>query len=189
MASSSPRRAEILTQMGVSFRSVAPGVDESPAPGLSPELVAVTLAREKSLAVREMESGASEWILSADTVVALDNEIMGKPRNADEARRFLSALSGTVHHVHTGVAVAVPGRDEDSILTAYATTRVEFADLSVSEIEWYLHTEEWRGVAGAYRIQGKGACLIESISGSYSNVVGLPIRLVYSMLTSNGFVA
>jgi septum formation protein len=157
--------------------------------------MAEELAQRKAQAVLSFTREAAhnretntEWILAADTVVAVGADVMGKPTDRDEAERFLSRLSGVDHHVHTGVALVPPDGDPSDAVLQTATTTVTFAPLSQAERIWYLDTEEWRGVAGGYRIQARGACLIASICGSYSNVVGLPIRLVYSMLASNGFV-
>lgn len=200
LASSSPRRREILDQIGIPYEVIPPEVDETPAASLQPTDLAVALARRKAKAVhgaasvaRRRAGGRSNrrYILSADTVVAVDSQIMGKPRDREQARGFLSALSGRRHSVHTAIAVISPyadtGQESPDIAASCESTDVYFADLSEDEIAWYLDTEEWLGVAGGYRIQERGACLIERIDGSYSAVVGLPIRLVYSMLAANGF--
>ena len=198
LASSSPRRAAILSQMGLSHTAVSPDVDESVDPALSPPELATRLAERKALKGLEMVSADRHrsilkprpqhgvFVLAADTVVALGSRIMGKPSDRNEAAEFLKALSGRTHEVHTGVAIVSP-KGHPGPTAACSTTAVEFADLADREVEWYLESGEWRGVAGGYRIQERGACLVASIRGSYSGVVGLPIRLVYSMLAANGF--
>ena len=171
-----------MAQMGLPCAVTAPVSDECI---VGDDIVrnVVRIAREKAESVLPSTRTTSEsaaWVLAADTVIELDGRVLGKPRDREDARTMLSSLAGRTHRVITGVCIARGA----ARLTDSAETLVEFAGLSDAEIEWYLASCEWEGVAGAYRIQGRGACLIERIDGSYSNVMGLPIRLVYGMLTA-----
>ena len=165
LASGSPRRRAILEQLGVDFEVVLPEVEEL-TDGDPRELV-IENARRKAAAVD------GETVLGADTVVALDGAVLGKPVDAPEARSHLERLSGRAHEVWSGIAVG--GR------TAAAVTGVEFRDVT-GLIDWYLATGEWEGKAGAYAIQGRGAALVERIDGDYSNVVGLPIPALLELM-------
>ena len=139
------------------------------------------------------------WILGADTVIELNGRILEKPASVDEARMMLSALSAKEHKVLTGVCLlkatiknpesskSTLAIDKPKQATECDVTSVRFSKLSNDEIKWYLRSGEWRNAAGSYRIQKKGACLVESIRGSYSNVVGLPIKLIYGMLLEQNF--
>ncbi len=184
IASASPRRHDILRQMGLKFEAKPQNVDET-FTGRAPEDEAVHLAEKKALSCLESEKEASmRWLIAADTFIAADNILLGKPNNRTEARRMLEILSGKTHRVITGLALGVPGK---KIQTACCTTEVKFSLISDAEIDWYLDTGEWKGAAAAYRIQEKGAVFVESISGSYSNVMGLPINTIYGMLRANNF--
>ena len=147
----------------------------------------------------ELATSNHLWILGADTVIELDGRILEKPASVDEARMMLGALSAKEHRVLTGACLlkasienSVSSKptlviDKPKLTTECDTTSVRFSKLSDDEIEWYLRSGEWRDAAGSYKIQQKGACLVESISGSYSNVVGLPIRRIYGMLLEQNF--
>ncbi len=186
LASASPRRKEILTRLGFNFEVKPQDTDEAFS-GLSPAEEAVKIASEKAAACVSAE-GPGRWVLGADTFVLSGNEYMIKPENRTDAKRMITKLSGSTHTVVTGLALNVPNHEgAGSIDTAVCLTEVTFAPMSPDEIEWYLDTLEWQGVAAAYRIQEKGALFIESISGSYSNVMGLPINTFYGMLRSNNF--
>jgi septum formation protein len=163
LASRSPQRHAILTQLGVPFRAVAPAVEEL-ATG-APERLVVENARRKA------ESVEGAPVLGVDTTVALDGRAHGKPRDRDEARAMLRLLSGREHEVFSGIAL----RFADRVETGAARTAVRFRALSEADLRWYLDTEEWRGRAGGYAIQGRGAALVESIEGDFWNVVGLPV--------------
>jgi len=165
LASGSPQRRAILEQLGVAFRVVVPDVDELTEG--EPRALVVENALRKARAVT-----AEEPALGADTEVVMDGRIYGKARDEREAEAFLRALSARTHEVMTGVALREPGGAER---TGVAVTRVRFRELEDREIAWYLETGEWRGRAGAYAIQRKGAALVEAIEGDYSNVVGLPV--------------
>ena len=183
LASSSPRRAEILSAVGWPYETMAAGIDESRAPGEDATAYVQRLAREKAEAVvAKLERGL---VLGADTVVVVNGEILGQPRDDDDARRMLKLLSGKWHEVLTGVALVRAGEAPETLVD-YERTRVRFAEMSADEIEWYVGTGEPKGKAGAYAVQGRGALLIEEIEGEYFNVVGLPIRLVYE-LVNQGF--
>jgi len=175
LASKSPRRAELLRAAGIEFGVRAADVDESVLAGESPSEYVVRVARDKALAVPHAED---EVVLAADTTVVLGSEIMAKPENADDAIRMLTALSGCRHEVITGVCVLFG----DTIATDLASTSVWFAPMSRAEIEEYVASGEPIDKAGAYGIQGLASRFVERIDGSYSNVVGLPVALVYRML-------
>ncbi len=176
LASRSPRRRELLTQAGIPFRLLDIDVDESVLMGEAPEVYVERLARAKAkaglLLLQQGSYGPSAPVLSADTTVALDGHILSKPADADEAVAMLMRLSGKEHLVHTGIALCSAER----ILSQVVTTKVRFANFSQQQIERYVATGESMDKAGAYGIQGYGGVLVESLTGSYSNVVGLPVR-------------
>jgi nucleoside triphosphate pyrophosphatase len=177
LASTSPRRVELLGLLGVPFRAVAPdGVDETPAVGERPVGLAQRLAVEKARSV----DGAP--VIAADTVVEVDGDILGKPVDADDARRMLQRLSGRTHQVHTAVAVRSAAHVEVEVVT----TAVRFVPLADEAIEWYLATGEPFDKAGAYAIQGAGGAFVEGVEGSVSNVVGLPLPTVVQLLDRQG---
>ena len=175
LASQSPRRAEILTSVGWPFEAIPADIDESRLESEDALSYVLRLAQTKAETVAAR--GASGLVLGADTVVVVDEEILGQPRDDDDARRMLSLLSGKWHDVVTGVAL-VSGSQTS---VAHQTTRVRFAAMTSEEIEWYIATGEPQGKAGAYAIQGQGALFIQEIQGDYFNVVGLPVRLVYEL--------
>ncbi len=170
LASGSPQRRAILEQLGVAFSVVVPGVEELEAG--PPNEVAVENAYRKAAAV------AGDVVLGVDTVVSVGARIYGKPAGAEAARATLSALSGRRHVVTSGVCVIEGGRAR----TAAATTMVSFRSLSAELIDWYAAGEEWRGRAGGYAIQGRGAALVAGIEGDYWNVVGLPVGTLLELL-------
>ena len=170
LASQSPRRRELLTQVGLTFRVHVSDVDEATAPGTPPARMVEELSRRKASAVAALE-GPEPLIIAADTVVALEGAILGKPHSQEDAFAMLSALSGREHHVYTGVTVIHGGKS----ITFHENTAVRFRPLSESDIRDYIATGEPMDKAGAYGIQGRGALLVEGISGDYGNVVGLPL--------------
>ena len=175
LASSSPQRKAILEQLGVDFTVQAASVDELEQG--DPRALVIENALRKARAVK----GAR--VLGADTAVAIDGRVYGKPRDSQQARRYLERLNGKKHQVWSGIALV----DEDGTeQTAAAVTYVTFRDLKPAEIEWYVGTGEWRERAGAYAVQGRGAALVERIDGDFWNVVGLPVpellRLVPDLL-------
>jgi septum formation protein len=178
LASTSPRRAELLRAAGWPFEVVLGSVDET----LLPEEDAITYV--KRLAQAKCKTAADRLttglVLGADTTVVVDNEIMGQPRDDDDARRMLQLLRGKWHEVITGVALVRAGQAANCLVD-HESTRVRFGDMSDEEIEWYVATGEPRGKAGAYGIQGSASLFIEDIAGDYFNIVGLPLRLVYKL--------
>jgi septum formation protein len=178
LASSSPRRAELLRAAGIKFIARAADVDETIRPNEPPRDYVARLSREKASAVVH----GDELALGADTTVVINGEITGKPADAEEAGRMLRALSGQWHEVLTGVTMA----RADRAVSAVSSTRVKFAELSDAEIEWYVSTGEPMDKAGAYAIQGHASLFIERIEGSYSNVVGLPMQLTYQLARQMG---
>jgi septum formation protein len=177
LASASPRRAEILRAVAWPFEKLAVGIDESRRQGEVAVAYVERLAREKAEAAR---AHAGRLVLGADTVVVVDDEILGKPVDEEDARRMLRLLSGRWHEVLTGVAL-VRGGDSVRARVAHEKSRVRFAEMSAAEINWYVQTGEPLDKAGAYAIQGRAALFIEEISGDYWNVVGLPVHLVYKL--------
>jgi septum formation protein len=176
LASGSPRRAEILERAGWLHEVIVAGIDESLKPDESAAAYVQRLARSKAEAVaQKLEEGL---VLGADTTVVIAGQILGQPQDDADARRMLSLLNGKWHEVLTGVALVRVGRESR---VDYETTRVRFAEMSESEIDWYVSTREPFGKAGAYGIQGKAALFIEEIEGDYFNIMGLPIRLVYEL--------
>ena len=168
LASRSPQRKAILEQLGVCFEVRAAGVEELEAG--PPSELALENARRKASAVAG-DAHPEALILGADTIVALDGRVYGKPADAGAARRTLEALSGRRHEVIGGICLIHGQRTR----TAVARTLVEFRELDRRLLEWYLATDEWRERAGGYAIQGKGAALVRALSGDYLNVVGLPL--------------
>ena len=183
LASASPRRAELLDGIGLSFVIRSSKVPEIAVPGESPEEFVLRVSRSKAdWAARCNED---HWVIAADTVVVSGDEILGKPANREEAARMLARLSGDTHRVVTGVTLLPPGGVEP--LADVAETAVTFLKLSRSEIARYVASGEPDDKAGAYGIQGRAAVFVEHIEGSYSNVVGLPLSLLYQLLLEAGF--
>ncbi len=178
LASASPRRRELLTQAGFAFSVQPADVMEDPRPNEDPIAYVTRLAREKAQAVYAQAGGAGVQVLGADTTVTLDNHLLGKPENAQDAARMLRVLSGRTHRVVTGVALVTAERTQ----VAAEVTAVEFLTLSNQEIERYIATGEPMDKAGAYGIQGYAARWIPRIHGCYFNVVGLPISLVATLI-------
>ena len=181
LASGSPRRRQLLEQIGLTFVVRSSDVDESVSPGLTPALVVESLSARKGEAVAA-EAAPGDLVLSADTVVALDGAILGKPRDRAEAEAMLTALSGRTHQVYTGVTLLQDGRR----LTEHEVTAVTFRPLSPGEIAAYVSTGEPMDKAGAYGIQGLGALLVERLEGDYFNVMGLPLCRLGEMLAQFG---
>ncbi len=181
LASASPRRRELLLQAGFTFDIQATESDETPLAGEDAVTLAMRLARTKSEAVAQTAKG--RVVLGADTVVlAPTGELLGKPQNAEDATRMLRLLSGKTHQVITGVCVCAPERTE----IAAALTYVTFFTVSEVEIAAYIATDEPIGKAGSYAIQGRAGRWVPHIQGDYSNVVGLPLALVTTMLAAMG---
>jgi nucleoside triphosphate pyrophosphatase len=183
LASASPRRAELLNQIGVEFELAPSQAEERPHPDEAPADYITRIARAKVIAVaRERETGL---VIGADTVVVLDGRLIGKPESPADAQRLLRQLSGRWHAVLTGVALYdVETRHE---VADYEKTLVKFAQLTDGEIDWYVATGEPMDKAGAYGIQGIGGLFVDEIAGNYYNVVGLPIPLVYRLARRLGY--
>ncbi|QQE73297.1 septum formation inhibitor Maf [Brevibacillus composti] len=182
LASSSPRRRELLQTIGLPFTVMASDVDESTEPGLRPHEIVEQLAYRKAKAVADqVEEGI---VLGSDTIVVLGERILGKPADEQDAFRMLSALQGKEHVVYSGVALidAKTGRFE----LAHSSTQVRIRPLTESEIHGYIRTREPMDKAGSYAIQGIGATLVEGIAGDYFTVVGLPLCLTADMLSRFG---
>jgi septum formation protein len=183
LASNSPRRKELLKQVGLAFLSDAANVDEHILPGEFPEMYAERVALEKAMAVKSRTK--SGIIIGADTIVVLDNTILGKPVDHRDAEHMLSMLSGNMHRVITGLALV--DAEKERKLTGHEVTRVWFHTLTRERILSYVRTGEPLDKAGAYGIQGKGALLVDRIDGCYFNVVGLPLSFLDKLLTNFGF--
>ncbi len=182
LASASPRRLELLARIGVVPDQVLPAeIDETPLKAEQPHRLAARLAREKALALAPMAA----LVLAADTVVGVGRRILGKPADAAEARRFLALLSGRRHRVHTGLALRLPdGRLRERLVESCVT----FQRLTDQQIDAYLATDEWQGKAGAYAIQGRAEAFVRFLSGSHSNVIGLPLYETTQMLRGCGWL-
>jgi septum formation protein len=189
LASASPRRQELLRNAGIPFTVQAADINETPLVGETPRDCAERLAREKALTVSK--GRPQQWVLGADTIVVVDDMILLKPSDADDAVRMLRMLSGRTHEVITGVCLVKPvASGQWSVAsntdTASETTLVTFCELSDDEIRSYVATGEPMDKAGAYGIQGIASRWVPRIEGDYSNVVGLPVALVYRMLRERG---
>jgi len=172
--------------MGLPFNILPAMIDETPAPGVDSLALTKDLAiRKVQKAIEVMKGRLPKWICGADTVIAMDGEIFGKPANRQDAKEMLCRLSGREHEVVTSIALY--NGQEGNIDCRSVVCSVSFAPFSEAEIEWYLNTSEWQGVAGGYRIQGLAACFIASIKGSPSAITGLPLRDFYVMLRENGY--
>ena len=179
LASASPRRQELLRNASIPFEVQPSNIPEDPLPGERPIDCAERLAREKALAVARQRP--QDTVLGADTVVVIDNQILGKPTGASDAARMLRLLSGCEHQVITGVCVVVNGK----VSVASESTKVTMSEITEAEINDYVATGEPLDKAGAYAIQGIASRWIPRIEGDYSNVVGLPVALVYRILQEN----
>ncbi len=187
LASSSPRRQEILKMLKIPFRVIMPNIDETCSSLLDHDEIPELLAREKVLAVIRSLPSEQEipWILGADTIISFNNKIYGKPQNQEEAFQFLKELQGNTHDVITAL-VLYNGRKKITT-SKICKTYVTFSPMSDEEIEWYVNTGEWHGAAGGYRIQSLAACFVKKIEGSYTSVVGLPIFELYDMLKEQNY--
>ena len=178
LASASPRRAEILRAVGWPFETLPVSIDEVRSENEDPAAYVTRLAREKAEAAAQRAQ--QKTIVAADTTVALDQHILEKPIDAQDARRMLHLLNNRWHQVLTGMAV-IDGRTS-AMKVAHETTDVKFAAMSDDEIDWYVDTGDPMDKAGGYGIQGPGSRFIEGVRGDYFNVVGLPLRLLYELM-------
>jgi septum formation protein len=189
LASASPRRLLLLSQIGITPDGLRPAsVDENPRKGEMPRTLVTRLARAKAETARDQIANdhvlADSFVLAADTVVAVGRRILIKPRFIEEAVASLELLSGRSHRVLTGVCLLTP---DDKMRMRVIETRVRFRRLSRSDIEAYIAAREWRGKAGGYAIQGVAGGFVQKIVGSYTNVVGLPLAEVSLMLSGEGY--
>ena len=182
LASRSPRRRYLLKQAGLSFSVIPSSIDEASIPISSPEIYVKVLSEAKAYNVSEKYP--EKWVIGADTIVLKDRTILGKPDSKAEARDMLKQLSGQTHEVFTGYSICC--KEKRRTFSETVKTQVLFKVLSDQEIEWYIHTGEPFDKAGAYAIQGLGTFLVKSISGSYTNVVGLPVCEVIEFLVKEG---
>lgn len=182
LASQSPRRKDLLNKAGLEFDVIPADVDENPDPARSVEDNIKRLASQKAEAVGKNHPEA--WVLGADTVVVLDGKIIGKPLDRYDAQRILNELSGKTHQVITGFSLRVPG---GKTISETVTSTVSFHPLNENTIEDYIQTGEPMDKAGAYAIQGIGKNLVAGFTGSYSNIVGLPVDEVLVCLKNAGF--
>jgi len=187
LASASPRRAELLSHAGFRFDTMTVDIDERPQRGETPDAYVRRLAMEKSASAQAAQQfgdanhqARDAIVLGADTAVVIDEAILGKPADDDDARRMLQRLSGRTHEVLTGVSL----RHQLHEVGTVERTLVTFAEFRDEDIDWYVQTGEGRDKAGAYAVQGLASRFVQRIDGSYSNVVGLPIATVYKLLLS-----
>lgn len=181
LASSSPRRKELLENLHLTFEVSSSDVDESFDPGLTPEEIVKELAFRKANAV--FKQYPESCVIGSDTVVVKDGNVLGKPGSSEEAFSMLKSLSGTAHSVYTGVSILAPGKQ----IKFYEKTDVVFWELTDEEINSYIGTGEPFDKAGAYGIQGLGSMLVKSISGDYFSVVGLPVSRTVRELRKAGY--
>lgn len=184
LASASPRRRELLADLGLAFEVRPADIDESVRPDESGPAYVERLAREKATAVAQV----GELVLAADTTVDLDGDLLGKPVDADDARDLMRRLSDSTHHVHTGVAAILTedGAAAPRIVSTVVTTAVTFARVPDEWIDWYIDTGEPFDKAGGYGMQGSAAIFVHRIDGSPSNVIGLPLDAVASLVRDLG---
>jgi septum formation protein len=184
LASASPRRADLLREAGIDVEIQPANVDENVEPGEPPEIYVRRVAEAKGRTISDQMPG--RFVLAADTAVVVDGEILGKPTGPEDAKRMLRLLSGRSHLVISGVCLMKDGGPV--VETEVEVTVVEFASLSPAEIAWYVVSGESMDKAGGYGIQGRASRFVSCIAGSYSNVVGLPVAVVYRMCTQAGLL-
>jgi septum formation protein len=193
LASNSPRRRELLESVGIGFESLAPDIDETLRDALPPVQRVIALAEDKARVAAALALPSSpRLVLAADTLVCIPDScsegrdlVLGKPESLADARRMIGLLAGRSHIVRSGIALLNRASGEMRSLCSNST--VVFAPMSDAEIENYLQSGEWVGVAGAYRIQGQAASFIDRLEGSWSGIVGLPLRELYVILLSAGY--
>ncbi len=184
LASGSPRRTALLAQAGIEPHAVHPvAIDETPLKGELPRLYALRLAVEKARAGADAWPGPPALVLGADTVVALGRRILPKPESDEDVRSCLKLLSGRNHRVMTAIAVATP---DNRVLVRVVTTRMHLKRLTREEIDSYVDSREGIGKAGGYAVQGRAEAFVQQLSGSYSNVVGLPLTETVALLKGCG---
>ena len=187
LASSSPRRQEILKMLKIPFRVIIPNIDETLTTAVDFQYIPELLAREKVTAVIRAQPAGQEipWVLGADTLIIINDKILGKPQTYEMAVEYLKTLQGNTHSVLTSI-VLYNGHTHKTT-AKLSKTNVTFSPMTDKEIEWYAETGEWHGAAGGYRIQSLASCFISRIEGSYSGAVGLPIFELYDILKEQGY--
>ncbi len=186
LASTSPRRQEILKELGIPFTVVTPQYEELPVDGMNAAQLAEYHAMKKvESVIRTNMNITASWVLGADTLIHINSSIFGKPSSRDEAKEMLMYLSGNTHEVITALCLFDAGTQY--ISTKTSISRVTMIDLDEAQVEKYLDSGEWQGAAGSYKIQGLASCFISSISGSFSGIVGLPIHELYVTLREHGY--
>jgi len=188
LASASPRRRDLLGRLGLTPQVRPADIDETALSGERPDDYVLRLARHKARSARatHVDEAAQAWVLAADTIVVLDDEVLGKPADRSDARRMLGRLSGRVHEVVTGTCLLAPGGAEARARCVHS--EVEFRQVEADEVEPFLDVEEWSDKAGGYAIQGVAAMFIRAIRGSWTNVMGLPLSETVEDLRSVGAV-
>ncbi|KXK10564.1 MAG: Septum formation protein Maf [Microgenomates bacterium OLB23] len=181
LASTSPRRCDLLKNIGLKFKVVPSEYEEDMTLPLSPAELTIHLSLEKARAVAQNNPNAV--IIGADTIVFCNNQLLGKAHTPEEAKRMLHLLSGKTHQVITGMTIIIPSVKTPQ--SSASINEVTFKDLSDAQIDWYINSGEPLGKAGAYAIQGLGGMLVSSIKGSYSGIVGLPIEELYDIFTQH----
>jgi len=186
LASGSPRRQELLSRVRIPFKAFPPNIPEEldHIPDISERVRQIALKKIEAV-VAGFPQDSPRWVLGLDTLVELDGKALAKPTGPEQAAGILKKLSGRVHRVFTGIGL-LPVRGA-SVDLRCVSTEVKFASMTSQEVEAYVDTGEWSGVAGAYRIQERGGFFVEWIRGSYSNVVGLPLETFYGMLKHNRY--
>ncbi len=184
LASKSPRRRYLLEKAGLEFTVIPSKVDENSVILSAPDSYVKSLAEAKAGDISDRYPDS--WIIGADTIVFIDNTILGKPASRDEARAMLKSLSAKTHQVHTGYCIC--RKATGHLISECVTTDVSFKELSEKEIDWYINSGEPFDKAGAYAIQGLGTFLVKRINGSYTSVVGLPVCEVLEYLIKQGVV-
>ncbi len=182
LASSSPRRRELLASIGVEFDVIPSNVPEEHQPGEAPEEYVARLSRDKAQAIATRHR--DRWVIAADTTVLYGDQLLEKPQDDADAARMLATIAGKTHIVYTGITLQNEERGYGE--TRVAESEVRMLPLSASDIEWYVATGEPRDKAGAYAVQGIGSMFIDSIHGSFTNVVGLPLALLFQMMRKAG---
>lgn len=180
LASQSPRRKQFLTQMGVSFDIIVPNGEEVVKPNLSFGEIVTEISRQKALEIFAQTTG-DRLVIGSDTIVVCDGEIMGKPKDKCDAKRMLTALSGSHHYVYTGLCVMIERNGKLTTHTAFDEVEVFFKKMSEHVIDQYIATGEPMDKAGSYTIQGIGAAFIDKINGNPSAIVGLPVEKLYDI--------
>lgn len=184
LASASPRRVELLSGLGLTFTVMPSGADETYRSGEKPGVHVRRISRAKAQAVAALHPEA--WVLGADTIVVVDGEVLGKPRDREDARRMLHLLSGREHYVYTGFTMI--RKATFALYGKIVRSTVVFKPIEEDEMEWYIHTNEPYDKAGGYAVQEKGGLFVRRIRGSYSNVIGLPVSEVFEVLKKIGVV-